>query len=80
MYSDSWYTTLSLSDRGEKKAMTEKCFGVAALVADNAIDGGFAGYYDDGTFRSNNNTPPCGFQVDYNGFYIKHRSGSGSSA
>lgn len=79
-YSDSWYTTLSLSDRGEKKAMTEKCFGAAALVADNAIDGGFAGYYDDGAFSSNNNTPWSAFQVDYNGLYITDRSGSGSSA
>lgn len=60
--------------------MTEKCFGVAALVADNAIDGGFAGYYDDGLVSSNNNTPAAAFQVDYNGLYITDRSGSGSSA
>lgn len=60
--------------------MTEKCFGGAALVADNAIDGGFAGYYDDGLVSSNNNTPAGAFQVDYNGLYITDRSGSGSSA
>lgn len=79
-YSDSWYTTLNRSDRGEKKAMTEKCFGPSTLVTNNGIDGGLAGHSDDKDYASNNNTPRYGFQISHDGYYIKHRSGSGSSA
>lgn len=69
-----------MSGVGKYKEMTSKCFGSGALVADNAIDGGYSGYYADGLESSNNNIPVTQFSVDAMGFIIKDRSGSGSTA
>ena len=51
-----------------------------SITTDAGIDGGFSGYWNDGTASSNNNIPIASFNIDYNGYNIRGRDGSGSSA
>ncbi len=51
-----------------------------SITTDAGIDGGFSGYYDNATASTNNNIPVASFNIDCNGYNIRYRKGSGSSA
>lgn len=51
-----------------------------SITTDAGIDGGFSGYWNDGTASSNNNIPIASFNIDWSGYNIRGRDGSGSSA
>ena len=54
--------------------------GGLSLTTDCGIDGGYSGYLANDDESSNNNIPIASFNIDYMGYNIWNRQGSGTSA